>query len=81
MFLVDAETVVAKDVTSDLAKELLMLKEFDLDSEFGPCIGMLKFLCYLQKFKSLLSGAGYFNLSDWPFFFSLILADILPLLN
>ena len=43
--LVDAETAICKDVTSDLAKELLMLKEFDLDSEFGPCIGKLKSLC------------------------------------
>ncbi|PFX29653.1 DNA polymerase delta subunit 4-like [Stylophora pistillata] len=38
----DAETAICKDVTSDLAKELLMLKEFDLDSEFGPCIGITR---------------------------------------
>ena len=36
-FIVDAE--VSKDQTLDLTKELSVLKEFDLDSEFGPCIG------------------------------------------
>lgn len=32
---------VLTDQASDLTKELSVLKEFDLDSEFGPCIGML----------------------------------------
>lgn len=36
----DAE--VLKDQTSDLTEELSVLKEFDLDSEFGPCIGITR---------------------------------------
>ena len=37
--ILDAEA--SKDQTSDLTEELSVLKEFDLDSEFGPCIGTL----------------------------------------
>ncbi|KAJ7376130.1 DNA polymerase delta subunit 4 [Desmophyllum pertusum] len=36
----DAE--VSKDQTLELTKELSVLKEFDLDSEFGPCIGITR---------------------------------------
>ncbi|KAL9981139.1 hypothetical protein ACROYT_G009803 [Oculina patagonica] len=36
----DAE--VSKDQSSDLTRELSVLKEFDLDSEFGPCIGITR---------------------------------------
>ena len=40
--IVDAEVskeTVLKDQKQDLETELLKLKEFDLDSEYGPCIG------------------------------------------
>ena len=37
------------DRASDLSKELSVLKEFDLDSEFGPCIGMLYILFITRK--------------------------------
>lgn len=37
------------DRASDLSKELSVLKEFDLDCEFGPCIGMLYILFITRK--------------------------------
>lgn len=47
MLRIDAE--VLKDQTSNLTNELLVLKEFDLDSEFGPCIGMLHVLLLILR--------------------------------
>lgn len=52
----DAE--VLKDQTSDLTEELSVLKEFDLDSEFGPCIGML-YLLFITHKKNELKRVKY----------------------
>lgn len=58
-----------------------MLKEFDLDSEFGPCIGMLKFCVIFKNLNHFSAGLVILIYRTGHFFFSLILADILPLLN
>jgi len=40
--LIEKDADVLTDPASDLTKELSVLKEFDLDSEFGPCIGITR---------------------------------------
>jgi len=39
---IEKDADVLTDQASDLTKELSVLKEFDLDSEFGPCIGITR---------------------------------------
>lgn len=58
MLRIDAE--VLKDQTSNLTNELLVLKEFDLDSEFGPCIGMFH-ICFITYTKIELKRVKYLS--------------------